>query len=105
MSNNCPALLGPKLSDGPPFSTIIRRECLDHLIAFNAAHLRRVLREWICHYNARRPHRSLGPGVPDRVRQNPNACNQAGQSQRASQVIAKPILGGLHHEYRWDAAA
>jgi transposase InsO family protein len=83
----------------------LRRECLDYLIAFNAAHLRRILREWICHYNAGRPHQSLGPGIPEQVQQNPQACSQADQSQQASRVMAKPILGGLHHEYRWDTAA
>lgn len=28
----------------------IRRECLDYLIPLNALHLRRILREWTCHY-------------------------------------------------------
>jgi transposase InsO family protein len=49
----------------------IRRECLDYLIPLNASHLRRILREWACHYNVGRPHRSLGPGIPDRVQQAP----------------------------------
>lgn len=34
----------------------IRRECLDYFIPFNASHLRRILREWMTHYNAGRPH-------------------------------------------------
>jgi transposase InsO family protein len=29
----------------------IRRECLDWMILLNEAHLRRVLREWVAHYN------------------------------------------------------
>ncbi|MBV8829366.1 MAG: transposase [Acidobacteriaceae bacterium] len=49
----------------------IRRECLDYLIPLNAPHLRRSLREWACHHNAGRPHRSLGPGIPDRVQEAP----------------------------------
>ena len=28
-------------------------------------HLRRVLAEWVTHYNRGRPHSALGPGVPD----------------------------------------
>ena len=32
----------------------IRRECLDHLIIFNERHLRRVLAEYVEHYNRRR---------------------------------------------------
>ena len=55
----------------------IRRECLDYLIPLNTSHLRRTLREWVCHYNAGRPHRSLGPGIPDRVQQGPPVSKQA----------------------------
>jgi transposase InsO family protein len=71
----------------------------------NACHLRRTLREWTCHYNAGRPHRSLGPGIPDALQQTPPARKQPDRLCRVSQVIAKPILGGLHHEYRWPNAA
>jgi putative transposase len=83
----------------------IRRECLDYLIPLNTSHLRRTLREWVCHYNAGRPHRSLGPGIPDRVQQGPPVSKQAAQLSSISHVTAKPILGGLHHEYGWADAA
>jgi len=33
----------------------IRRECVDHLIVFGEAHLRRILREHVAYYNASRP--------------------------------------------------
>src|SRR5262245_44458470 len=49
----------------------IRRECLDWLIPMSAAHLRQILREWVKHYNEGRPHRSLGPGVPDPPERTP----------------------------------
>ena len=81
----------------------IRRECLDYLIPLNATHLRRSLREWTRHYNAGRPYRSLGPGIPNQVQQA--EFKQAAQLSSASRVIAKPILGGLHHEYGWADAA
>ena len=42
----------------------IRRECLDWMIPMSEAHLRSILREWVAHYNAGRPHSALGPGVP-----------------------------------------
>jgi transposase InsO family protein len=45
----------------------IRRECLDYLIAIGERHLRRILAEWIVHFNAARPHSSLGPGIPCRL--------------------------------------
>jgi putative transposase len=83
----------------------IRRECLDYVIPLNASHLRRTLREWASHYNGGRPHRSLGPGIPDRVQQTPPASKQAAQLFPLSPVTAKAILGGLHHEYRWANAA
>ena len=83
----------------------IRRECLDHLIPLNASHLRGTLRGWARHYNAGRPHRSLGPGIPDQVQQAPAVFKQAAQRSSHSRVIAKRILGGLHQEYRWAEAA
>src|SRR5690242_18679481 len=83
----------------------IRRECLDYVIPLNASHLQRTLREWIRHYNSGRPHRSLGPGIPDQLQPVAPAGKRANHSGRASRVIAKPILGGLHHEYRWADAA
>ena len=70
----------------------IRRECLDYVIPLNDCHLRRTLREWTCHYNTGRPHRSLGPGIPDAFQQTPPARRQPDRLCRASQVIAKPIV-------------
>ena len=73
----------------------IRRECLDSLLVLHARHLRRVLREYSAYYNAVRPHQSLGGEPPDGPRV---ATGPGGRLQ------ARPILGGLHHEYRWEAA-
>src|SRR4030088_577414 len=42
----------------------IRRECLDHMILFWEAHLRRVLRGYAAYYNASRTHRSLNKDAP-----------------------------------------
>ena len=74
----------------------IRRECLDHLIVLNEAHLRRVLREYVTYYNDARPHRSLALEPPDGPR------NLAPPSRRA-RVVGAPVLGGLHHVYDWAA--
>ena len=68
--------LGIKVLKSPPRSPManaicervigtIRRECLDWLIPLSASHLRSILKSWIPHYNAGRPHMALGPGVPD----------------------------------------
>ena len=44
----------------------IPRECLDFLIPVGEAHLKRILREYVRHYNRGRTHSSLGPGIPER---------------------------------------
>ena len=42
----------------------LRRECLDHLIVLNERHLLRLLQQYVVHYNAKRPHRSLALDSP-----------------------------------------
>jgi putative transposase len=43
---------------------MLRRECLDFVIPLTEDHCRRVLKDWVRHYNAGRPHMALGPGIP-----------------------------------------
>jgi putative transposase len=42
-----------------------RRECLDHVVPLNERHLRKILDEWVLHYNRGRPHASLRLGLPE----------------------------------------
>jgi hypothetical protein len=42
----------------------IRRECLDHVIVFGEAHLRRILDKYATYYNESRIHRSLDKDAP-----------------------------------------
>jgi transposase InsO family protein len=42
----------------------IRRDCLDHVIVFGEAHLRRTLAEYATYYNKLRTHRSLTKDAP-----------------------------------------
>ena len=35
------------------------------MIPLHESHLRRILREWVQHYDCGRPQSSLGPGIPD----------------------------------------
>jgi transposase InsO family protein len=42
----------------------IRRECLDHLIVFGEAHLRRILGKYAAYYSESRIHRSLDKDAP-----------------------------------------
>ena len=55
----------------------IRRECLDWMIPFHETHLRRILHEWVRHYNRGRPHSSLGPGIPERPTARANVIEEA----------------------------
>jgi transposase InsO family protein len=66
----------------------IRREALDHLIVFDEAHLRRVLKQYTSYYNQVRTHLSLEKDSPD-FRLPP----------KLDPITAIPILGGLHHQY------
>src|SRR5215207_6295708 len=42
----------------------VRGECLDHLLIFGRRHLEQVLRGYVAHFNAERPHRSLALAPP-----------------------------------------
>ena len=79
----------------------IRRECLDWLIPISERHLRSTLESWVEHYNRGRPHSSLGPGVPDPPQELTVIPKLESRHQLAAGalVVAKSVLGGLHHEY------
>jgi transposase InsO family protein len=79
----------------------IRRQCLDWLIPMSEAHLRAILKDWRAHYNKSRPHMALGPGVPDPPRKSAVLWPQQSQHRigEGLVVLAKSVLGGLHHEY------
>ncbi len=66
----------------------IRRECLDHLIVFDEAQLRRVLKNYATYYNQIRTHLSLQKNAPDLRR-----------AQTLGDIAAVSFLGGLHHQY------
>ena len=74
----------------------LRRECLDHVIIFSDQHLRHVLGEYVKHYNALRPHRTLGLDSPDGREPRPRPSESA-------YVRRREVLGGLINEYGWAA--
>jgi Integrase core domain len=66
----------------------IRRDCLDHMIVFGEAHLRRILGKYAAYYNSSRIHLSLNKDAP---------FHRA--IQRVGAITSRPVLGGLHHQY------
>jgi transposase InsO family protein len=66
----------------------IRRECLDHMIVFGEAHLRRILGRYAAYYNESRIHRSLDKDAP---------FHRA--IERLGVITSQSVLGGLHHQY------
>jgi putative transposase len=77
----------------------VRRECADHLLILGEWHLGRVLAAYVAHFNEARPHQGIGQCIP--------AANAASapplRTDGKHRVIGVPVLGGLHHEYRWAA--
>ena len=73
----------------------IRRECLDHLVIFNACHLRRVMSSYVDYYQHTRTHLSLDKDCPDA---------RPIQHRSSGNVVAIPRVGGLHHRYERLAA-
>lgn len=66
----------------------IRRECLDRMIVWSEAHLRRVLNEYTSYYNAARTHLGLQKDAPHRR-----------PIERRGRIVTSDVLGGLHHQY------
>ena len=70
-----------------------RRDLLDHVIAVNERHLRRLLSEYLRYYHEDRTHLGLEKGIP----------HGRTRSTASSRVLSHDRLGGLHHRY--DRAA
>ena len=66
----------------------IRREMLDHVVVLGERHLRQVLRSYMAYHNEARTHLSLNKDAP-----------VPREVQGVGRIIAKPHIGGLHHQY------
>jgi len=73
----------------------VRSECLDWTLVRGRRHLEAVLRTYVGHYNAHRPHRAIGlrPAAGPRDGPHPSAHRGVG-------IRRRPILGGLINENR-----
>ena len=75
----------------------VRRECLDHVLILSEQHLRRVLKEYAAYFNQARPHQGKGQQLPE----VPDVIAPSGAHRK--KIVAFPVLGGLHHDYRMAA--
>jgi len=73
----------------------VRRECLDRPLTVGRRHLERVLREYVGHDHAARPHRGLQPRPPLARGQPVSAVGE---------IVRRDRLGGLIHEHERRAA-
>lgn len=74
----------------------IRRELLNHVVALNERHLKRLLLGYLDYYHHWRTHRSLEMDAPN------GRCIKKPAS--SGQVVELPTVQGLHHYYLPDAA-
>ena len=74
------------------YAGTLRRECLDHLLIHGERHLRRILAEYVRHYNEHRPHQS---------REQRSPLHEPGQSvDITGRIRRKQVLHGLINEYQ-----
>ena len=73
----------------------LRRELPGQLLIVNEHHLRRVLDEYLRHYNAARPYRALGQLTPAQAGARPPEPVDLAERR----IRRKQVLGGLTREY------
>jgi hypothetical protein len=79
----------------------LKRECLNYFIFLSEDHLRRTVSAYVAYYNEGRPHQGIqgipqyGPGLP----RAPSSTS----GNSPIKFVARPVLGGLHHDYRLAA--
>jgi len=66
----------------------LRRECLDQVLIYGEAHLRRILSGYATYYNQVRTHLALQKDAPLHR-----------SIRRSGAILAIPILAGLRHQY------
>ncbi len=74
----------------------VRNECLDHVLVFGPRHLEQILRGYVAHFNAERPHRSLELAAP--------AGSPRSRGSPSADILRRDVVGGLIHEYYAAAA-
>jgi len=72
----------------------LRRECLDFSLILSERHLHHTVKEYVRYFNNARPHQGIAQSIPC----PPESLPHSGK------IVSLPILGGLHHDYRRQAA-
>jgi putative transposase len=72
------------------FMRSLRGDCLDHILTLNERHLSRTVAKYVDYYNCARPHQGNDQRTPVPLE----------DTDGKGGIIAFPILGGLHHDYR-----
>ena len=67
---------------------LVREDCPDQLLILNEAHLRRVLAEYVAHYNTARLYQGIDQQIPF-----PSRSSQEGS------IHCRDVLGGIIHDY------
>jgi putative transposase len=71
----------------------VRRECLDYILILSEAHLYHVVKEYVVFFNHARPHQGIDQQIPCASTPKEDAVPDG-------MIISRPVLGGLHHDYR-----
>jgi hypothetical protein len=77
------------------FIRTVRAECTDRMLAVGEAHLRRVLDQFVMHYNTGRSHQ----GHDLALRAPGDSPNVIPFPARHDRIRRRPVLGGLINEY------
>ncbi|MFC1960684.1 integrase core domain-containing protein [Chloroflexota bacterium] len=73
----------------------VRRECLDHMLILNERYLHRITGQYVAYFNHSRPHQGIDQRIPD-----PREADESREGECHGRIVGRPVLGGLHHDYR-----
>ena len=72
----------------------VRRECLDHILILSEWQLHRLVKEYANYFNHACPHQGIGSRISEPL------IDEHKDVPNTERVVAYPVLGGLHHDYR-----
>ena len=93
----CVLSLPPASPHVERFDRTLREEALDHFIFVSVAHLHGVVHAYVAYYDGARPSQAIHaiPAPYAELTRRPPAPD--------GNLVALPVLGSLHHDYRLAA--